>query len=100
MERIAFLDFPAHLEARLLRDGDAMSMAHSLEVRPVMLDHCGSRVCSFAPIVRPPSEKKIASRRNALLHARWVVLRPDRASEAYLYVPVLALDQWGLASHN
>jgi asparagine synthase (glutamine-hydrolysing) len=39
MERIAFVDFPAHLEARLLRDGDAMSMAHGLEVRPVMLDH-------------------------------------------------------------
>ncbi|MFZ1974705.1 MAG: asparagine synthase-related protein [Candidatus Acidiferrales bacterium] len=39
MERIAFVDFPAHLEARLLRDSDAMSMAHSLEVRPVMLDH-------------------------------------------------------------
>ncbi|MGH9714573.1 MAG: asparagine synthase (glutamine-hydrolyzing) [Candidatus Acidiferrales bacterium] len=38
-ERIAFLDFPAHLEARLLRDGDAMSMAHSLELRPVFLDH-------------------------------------------------------------
>jgi len=38
-ERTAWLDFPAHLEARLLRDGDAMSMAHSLEVRPVLLDH-------------------------------------------------------------
>jgi asparagine synthase (glutamine-hydrolysing) len=38
-ERVAYLDFPAHLEARLLRDGDAMSMAHSLEVRPVFLDH-------------------------------------------------------------
>jgi asparagine synthase (glutamine-hydrolysing) len=38
-ERVAFLDFPAHLEARLLRDGDAMSMAHSLEIRPVLLDH-------------------------------------------------------------
>jgi asparagine synthase (glutamine-hydrolysing) len=38
-ERIAFLDFPAHLESRLLRDGDAMSMAHSLELRPVLLDH-------------------------------------------------------------
>jgi asparagine synthase (glutamine-hydrolysing) len=38
-ERVAFLDFPAHLEPRLLRDGDAMSMAHSLEVRPVLLDH-------------------------------------------------------------
>jgi asparagine synthase (glutamine-hydrolysing) len=37
-ERIAYLDFPAHLEARLLRDGDAMSMAHSLELRPVFLD--------------------------------------------------------------
>lgn len=38
-ERVSFLDFPAHLEARLLRDGDAMSMAHSLEIRPVLLDH-------------------------------------------------------------
>src|SRR5271170_2071644 len=38
-ERVAFLDFPAHLEPRLLRDGDAMSMAHSLEVRPVLLDN-------------------------------------------------------------
>ncbi len=38
-ERVSYLDFPAHLEARLLRDGDAMSMAHSLEVRPVLLDH-------------------------------------------------------------
>ena len=38
-ERVAYLDFPAHLEARLLRDGDAMSMAHSLEVRPALLDH-------------------------------------------------------------
>ncbi len=39
MERIAYLDVHAHLEPRLLRDGDAMSMAHSLEVRPVFLDH-------------------------------------------------------------
>jgi len=38
-ERITFLDFPAYLEPRLLRDGDAMSMAHSLELRPVLLDH-------------------------------------------------------------
>ena len=38
-EQISYLDFPAHLEARLLRDGDAMSMAHSLELRPIFLDH-------------------------------------------------------------
>lgn len=37
--RIAFMDFPLHLQARLLRDGDAFSMAHGLEVRPVFLDH-------------------------------------------------------------
>jgi asparagine synthase (glutamine-hydrolysing) len=52
-ERIAFVDFPAHLEARLLRDGDAMSMAHSLEVRPVMLDHTVvEHVLSLPPSIR------------------------------------------------
>ncbi|HYL69054.1 MAG TPA: asparagine synthase (glutamine-hydrolyzing) [Candidatus Limnocylindria bacterium] len=49
-ERIAFLDFPAHLEARLLRDGDAMSMAHSLEVRPVLLDHAVVEYVMALPI--------------------------------------------------
>jgi asparagine synthase (glutamine-hydrolysing) len=39
LDRIAFLDFTAHLAPLLLRDGDAMSMAHSLEVRPTLLDH-------------------------------------------------------------
>jgi asparagine synthase (glutamine-hydrolysing) len=38
-ERIAYLDFPLHLESRLLRDSDLMSMAHSIELRPVLLDH-------------------------------------------------------------
>jgi len=38
-ERLAFMDIHAHLEPRLLRDLDAMSMAHSIEVRPVLLDH-------------------------------------------------------------
>jgi len=39
LDRIALLDFAAHLVPRLLRDGDAMSMAHSLEIRPTFLDH-------------------------------------------------------------
>src|SRR5580658_9984136 len=52
-ERVAFLDFPAHLEPRLLRDGDAMSMAHSLEVRPVLLDHAiVEYVLGLPPAVR------------------------------------------------
>jgi asparagine synthase (glutamine-hydrolysing) len=43
-ERLAFMDIHTHLEPRLLRDLDAMSMAHSIEVRPVFLDH---RVIEF-----------------------------------------------------
>lgn len=39
LDRIASMDFAAHLLPRLLRDGDAMSMAHGLEVRPIFLDH-------------------------------------------------------------
>ncbi len=39
-EKLSFMDIHTHLEPRLLRDMDAMSMAHSLEVRPVFLDHC------------------------------------------------------------
>ncbi len=39
LEKIAYLDFRAHLQPRLLRDGDAMSMSHSLELRPLFLDH-------------------------------------------------------------
>jgi asparagine synthase (glutamine-hydrolysing) len=37
-EKLGLMDICAHLQPRLLRDLDAMSMAHSLEVRPVFLD--------------------------------------------------------------
>jgi len=43
-EKLSFMDICAHLQPRLLRDLDAMSMAHSLEVRPVFLD---DRVVEF-----------------------------------------------------
>jgi asparagine synthase (glutamine-hydrolysing) len=58
-ERIAFLDFPAHLEARLLRDGDAMSMAHSLEVRPVLLDHAVVEYVMSLPISLRLQKKRL-----------------------------------------
>ena len=35
---LSLMDIYTHLQPRLLRDLDAMSMAHSLEVRPVFLD--------------------------------------------------------------
>ena len=43
-ERLALMDICTHLQPRLLRDLDAMSMAHSLEVRPLFLD---DRVVEF-----------------------------------------------------
>ena len=58
-QRIAFLDFPAHLEARLLRDGDAMSMAHSLEVRPILLDHAIIEFVMSLPVALRMRKKKL-----------------------------------------
>jgi asparagine synthase (glutamine-hydrolysing) len=43
-EKLGLMDICAHLQPRLLRDLDAMSMAHSLEVRPPFLD---DRVVEF-----------------------------------------------------
>jgi asparagine synthase (glutamine-hydrolysing) len=57
-ERLAFMDIHTHLEPRLLRDLDAMSMAHSIEVRPVFLDH---RVIEFLMTV--PSGIRIRQKR-------------------------------------
>jgi asparagine synthase (glutamine-hydrolysing) len=37
-EMLGLMDIQTHLQPRLLRDLDAMSMAHSMEVRPVFLD--------------------------------------------------------------
>lgn len=37
-KRLSLTDVRAYLQPRLLRDLDSMSMAHSLEVRPVLLD--------------------------------------------------------------
>jgi len=57
-ERLAFMDIHTHLEPRLLRDMDAMSMAHSLEVRPVFLDH---RLVEF--LLPVPAEVRIRRKR-------------------------------------
>ena len=58
-QRTAYLDFPAHLEARLLRDGDAMSMAHSLELRPILLDHAVVEFVMSLPVEMRMQKKKL-----------------------------------------
>ncbi len=64
-ERLALMDIHTHLEPRLLRDLDAMSMAHSLEVRPVFLDH---RLVEF--MHRIPSAIRMQQKRLLLRAAR------------------------------
>jgi asparagine synthase (glutamine-hydrolysing) len=64
-ERLAFMDIHTHLEPRLLRDLDAMSMAHSIEVRPVLLDH---RVVEF--LLPVPSAVRMQQKRLLLDAAR------------------------------
>ena len=69
-ERLAFMDIHTHLEPRLLRDLDAMSMAHSIEVRPVFLDH---RVVEF--LLPVPSSIRMQQKR-LLLDAAKAFLPP------------------------
>jgi len=64
-ERLAFMDIHTHLEPRLLRDLDAMSMAHSIEVRPVFLDH---RVVEF--LLPVPSSVRMQQKRLLLEAAK------------------------------
>jgi asparagine synthase (glutamine-hydrolysing) len=52
------MDIHTHLEPRLLRDLDATSMSHSIEVRPVFLDH---RLVEF--LLPVPSETRIHQKR-------------------------------------
>jgi asparagine synthase (glutamine-hydrolysing) len=58
LERLAFMDIHTHLEPRLLRDLDATSMSHGIEVRPVFLDH---RLVEF--LLPVPSETRIQQKR-------------------------------------
>jgi asparagine synthase (glutamine-hydrolysing) len=58
LERLAYMDVEAHLQPRLLRDLDAMSMAHSIEVRPVFLDH---RLIEF--LLRVPASVRMQQKR-------------------------------------
>jgi asparagine synthase (glutamine-hydrolysing) len=69
-ERLTFMDIHTHLEPRLLRDLDAMSMAHSIEVRPVFLDH---RLVEFLQTV--PSSIRMRQKR-LLLDAAKAFLPP------------------------
>lgn len=81
-EKVAYLDVYAHLEPRLLRDGDAMSMAHSLELRPVFLDHkLVEYVFSLPASLRMQNKKLLLDAMRGLMSAKVyeeIVVRPKR----------------------
>jgi asparagine synthase (glutamine-hydrolysing) len=81
-EKLAYLDVYAHLEPRLLRDGDAMSMAHSLELRPVFLDHkLIEYVFSLPASLRMQNKKLLLDAMRGLMPAKVydeIVTRPKR----------------------
>jgi len=82
LEKIAYLDIHAHLEPRLLRDGDAMSMAHSIELRPVFLDHRLVEYVFTLPAALRMQKKKLLldSMRGVMAPAVYeeIVTRPKR----------------------
>ena len=66
LERLAYMEVEGHLQPRLLRDLDAMSMAHSIEVRPVFLDHRLIEFLQYVPASVRMQQKRLlfeASRR-------------------------------------
>ena len=81
-EKAAYLDVYAHLEPRLLRDGDAMSMAHSLELRPVFLDHkLVEYVFSLPASLRMQNKRLLLDAMRGLMSAKVyeeIVARPKR----------------------
>jgi asparagine synthase (glutamine-hydrolysing) len=82
LEKVAYLDVYAHLEPRLLRDGDAMSMAHSLELRPLFLDHkLVEHVFSLPASLRMQNKRMLLDALRELLSAeayQEIATRPKR----------------------
>mgnify|MGYP006423700263 CR=1 FL=1 len=66
ISRISLAEGEGYLAHTLLRDSDAMSMAHSLEVRPVLLDH---RLAEHAIALPPEAKIRGAQNKSALVDA-------------------------------
>jgi asparagine synthase (glutamine-hydrolysing) len=82
---LSLMDIRTHLQPRLLRDLDAMSMAHSLEVRPAFLDE---RIVEFVLSVpgaaRRPKELLLASMKRFLPPALFLALS-NRAKRTFTF---------------
>lgn len=72
--QVSYAEIGGYLQDTLLRDADALSMAHSLEVRPVLLDHV---LAEYAFAL--PSEHKLSGGmgKRVLIDAAADVLPPE-----------------------
>lgn len=76
IERVTRLELKSYLSHMLLRDTDAMSMAHSLEVRVPLIDH---KLVEFA--TRIPASLKLGSSGFGSLRGRSKVILTDALSD-------------------
>ncbi|MBN2451419.1 MAG: asparagine synthase (glutamine-hydrolyzing) [Lentisphaeria bacterium] len=84
LSRLSAAELEGYMVRTLLRDGDAMSMAHGLEARPILLDH---RLAEFA-FALPAEFKLRRGRAKAIFHAALgdllpaeILRRPKRGFE-------------------
>merc|ERR1711964_571829 len=70
--RVTRLELKSYMAHMLLRDTDAMSMAHSLEVRVPLIDH---KLVEFA--TRIPASLKLSKARFGMLGGRTKVILTD-----------------------
>ncbi len=82
---LSFMDIRTHLQPRLLRDLDVMSMAHGLEVRPAFLDHrIVEFVLAYPDAARRPKELLFASMKRFMPAELLMVLR-KRAKRTFTF---------------
>jgi len=82
---LSSMDIRTHLQPRLLRDLDVMSMAHGLEVRPAFLDHrIVEFVLAYPDAARRPKELLFASMKRFMPAELLMVLR-KRAKRTFTF---------------
>ena len=92
LERLAFMDIHTHLEPRLLRDLDATSMAHSIEVRPVFLDHRLVEYLLPGAFGNPHPAKAPPARCREVFSFSGPAARSRVAPEAHLHISFQKMD--------
>lgn len=74
VSQLSYAECKGYLQNTLLRDNDVMSMAHSLEVRPVLLDH---ELAEHAAALPPEAKIRNGQLKAALVNAVQDLIPPE-----------------------